>query len=369
MGGVGVACLLDTGSMVTTITQRFFEQLLQPSLKLQLQPCTWLKLKAANGLEIPYLGYLELDVHLFNRTFQKMGILVVKDSIDPNTQTYKQTVPGLLGMNVIRHCYQELFIDHGSSLFQSSVVRQAGKVWRRALSECQHLERVLESGRVGSVRVQAGPAVCIPAGSMKLVPASCHQGLGPTLSSALLEPTAFTDGNLSANLLIPTAYLSVTCGNVNVPVVNLGDQDLWLWPKLRLGELHVTTPPTSNLPVHFEMVGGCDEQVVLFNLPRQRTVLLLISPSSLGPLYQPKNNKKFIFYWKGTEVHLVRVKETWDAQTSFNTPSPCLIQPQCDNGTVDFHHPSMILSRSMYRSCWLITSLGPVVALMHHQSW
>ena len=55
IGGVGVACLLDTGSIVTTITQKFFEQRLQSCLQLQLQPCTWLKLKAANGLEIPYL--------------------------------------------------------------------------------------------------------------------------------------------------------------------------------------------------------------------------------------------------------------------------------------------------------------------------
>lgn len=207
MGGVGVACLLDTGSMVTTITQGFFEQQLQSHLQLQLQPCTWLKLKAANGLEIPYLGYLELDVHLFGQTFSKMGILVVKNPTDPNTLTQKQSVPGLLGMNIIRHYYQELFMDHGNSLFQSSAVRHAGKVWHQALSECQHLERVLESGRVGTVRVQAGSAICIPAGSMKLVPASCHQGLGRTLSSALLEPISFSDGHLPGNLLIPTAYL------------------------------------------------------------------------------------------------------------------------------------------------------------------
>lgn len=54
IGGVAVPCLLDTGSMVTTITQRFFEQKLQPSLQLNLQPCKWLTLKAANGLDIPY---------------------------------------------------------------------------------------------------------------------------------------------------------------------------------------------------------------------------------------------------------------------------------------------------------------------------
>lgn len=81
--GVTVACLLDTGSMVTTITQQFYEQHLHPRLQLGLQPCSWLTLKAANGLEISYLGYLDLDVHLLGRTLPRMGILVTKNPADP----------------------------------------------------------------------------------------------------------------------------------------------------------------------------------------------------------------------------------------------------------------------------------------------
>ncbi|XP_041935239.1 uncharacterized protein LOC121697664 [Alosa sapidissima] len=261
IGGVAVACLLDTGSMVTTVTQKFFEQQLQPLFHTGLQSCNWLKLKAANGLEIPYLGYLELDVHLFGRTLPKMGILVIKDPADPDAQARKDSVPGLLGMNIISKCYQELFVDHGSALFRSPDVRQAGRVWQQALSECQHLERALESGKVGSVRVQPGPAIQVPAGSMKLVPATCHPGLGSTLPSALLEPVSFTDGHLPGNLLIPTAYLSVTCGRVQVPVVNIGCQDQWLWPKTVLGKLYVATSPVSASAINFEIQGDSHEQI------------------------------------------------------------------------------------------------------------
>lgn len=101
-----VACLLDTGSMVTTITQKFFEKQLHPQLQRGLQPCNCLTLKAANGLAIPYLGYLELDVHLLGRTLPKMGILVTRDPADPAAQPQKNSVPGLLGMNIIRSCYK-----------------------------------------------------------------------------------------------------------------------------------------------------------------------------------------------------------------------------------------------------------------------
>ena len=59
MGEVVVPSLLDTGSMVTTVTQAFFEQHLKPQTNEQLKSCNWLHLTAANGLDIPYLGYVE----------------------------------------------------------------------------------------------------------------------------------------------------------------------------------------------------------------------------------------------------------------------------------------------------------------------
>lgn len=87
IGGVTVACLLDTGSMVTTVTQQFYEQYLQPQFQFQLQPCQWLKLKAANGLDIPCLGYLETTIGILGKTLPKMGVLLVKNPSDPAIQS------------------------------------------------------------------------------------------------------------------------------------------------------------------------------------------------------------------------------------------------------------------------------------------
>lgn len=70
MAGVAVPCLIDTGSMVSTITEAFFNQ----HFREKLQPCQWLQLTADNGLDIRYHGYAELDVEVFGRVVHKRGI-------------------------------------------------------------------------------------------------------------------------------------------------------------------------------------------------------------------------------------------------------------------------------------------------------
>ncbi|TWW73446.1 hypothetical protein D4764_15G0008400, partial [Takifugu flavidus] len=99
--------------MVSTITESFFRAQFGFWGHDRLQSCQWLQLRAANGLAIPYVGYLELEVELCGKVIPCCGILVVKDPPGASSS------PGILGMNVIRRCYQELFGVFGSSLFES----------------------------------------------------------------------------------------------------------------------------------------------------------------------------------------------------------------------------------------------------------
>lgn len=92
---------------------------------------------------------------------------------------------------------------------------------------------------------------------MKLVPATCHQGLGFTLSSVLLEPVSFTDGQLLTSQSLVAAFL---------PVVDVGNQDQWLRPKTMLGELHVAMAPVPNSSIHFEHQKDHSKQVVFIQL-------------------------------------------------------------------------------------------------------
>ena len=98
MNGRKVRGLIDTGSEVTTVTERWVAENLQNS---DLLPMTQVTLKAANGLEIPYSGVVIVDLELLGQKCEGVPVLVVKDSSDPSTRKKKSDVPALVGMNVL----------------------------------------------------------------------------------------------------------------------------------------------------------------------------------------------------------------------------------------------------------------------------
>ena len=90
LGGVHVRCLLDSGSQVSTITESFFNKHFRPRRSKLLDTNQWLTLTAANGLKIPYIGYLELDFEAQGVTILQRGILVVRDPPDPQSRARKE---------------------------------------------------------------------------------------------------------------------------------------------------------------------------------------------------------------------------------------------------------------------------------------
>lgn len=272
-GEVITPSLLDTGSMVSMITEGFFESNFSAHVKEQLQPCSWLSLKAANGSEIPYCGYLELDVEVLGKVLPKMGILVMRDPKDHAFKQNKLSVPGLLGMNILNCCYQELFSQYGGNLFSSPIVQQAEKEWKQALVECHSLSLMAETGFVGKAVVQSGPAIRVPASSLKWVPTNYCQGMLSAISCVFLEPPAEGESVLPANILISKCLLPVEQGMVHVPIVNLGVKDQWLRAKTFLGQLHVVNLPPRlevNQPVNMGQseVAVCNQAIgVLGDFP------------------------------------------------------------------------------------------------------
>lgn len=131
--------------------------------------CQWLQLKAANGLDIPYIGYVELDVQVLGKVIPKRGILVVQSSQTPSPTT---CVPGVLGMNIIRECYSELFGQYGSDLFNLPQVAQAPDVLQQALQFCHQIQSVRTGGLA---RVRGRCSVSVPAESVKFIAVTCAQ--------------------------------------------------------------------------------------------------------------------------------------------------------------------------------------------------
>ena len=106
LGGVDVPCLLDSGSEVSTITEEFFNEHFRPQGKTLLPTGDWLKLTAANGLEIPYVGYLELDVEALGVMIPQRRILVVKSPASQEARQRKKITPGLIRMNIITQLHE-----------------------------------------------------------------------------------------------------------------------------------------------------------------------------------------------------------------------------------------------------------------------
>lgn len=88
------SCLVDTGSMVSTVMESLFSE--------HFSPWGHDRMIAALCSQRSCNGYLELHVALCSKVIPYCGILVVKD---PSSDA--SSVPGILRMNVIRCCCQE----------------------------------------------------------------------------------------------------------------------------------------------------------------------------------------------------------------------------------------------------------------------
>lgn len=240
MGGVEVKCLLDTGSMVTTITESCFNAHFANVPQGSLRDCGWLGLKAANGLDIPYIGYLELDITILGKCMPRRGILVVHDAPDPHMKSQKAVIPGVLGMNVITGFYHELFEQHGSNLFDTLPVQAAAPGWRRALRHCQMAQAVANPSEAHKVRVQGKAPICVKAGTLTLVPVTCPQIPSQKQVEFLVEPLEFGEGVLPDGLLISPALVLAERGLAYIPVTNVHNSDVLLIPRRVIATVQVT---------------------------------------------------------------------------------------------------------------------------------
>ena len=69
-----MTCLLDTGSMVTTVTEDFFRKNFQNKCDMMVN--SFYCLKAANGIDIPYIGFISTDITVGDETIKDVGIFV-----------------------------------------------------------------------------------------------------------------------------------------------------------------------------------------------------------------------------------------------------------------------------------------------------
>ena len=99
INGVKTSGLIDSGSMITSISESFYHSL-NPLPELRNITEFGLSIQSAGGAKLPYKGYIEAEISapfLSNSVFN-VPLLVVSDT------EYNKDVPIIVGTNVIRLC-------------------------------------------------------------------------------------------------------------------------------------------------------------------------------------------------------------------------------------------------------------------------
>ncbi len=119
-------------------------------------------------------------------------------------------------MNIISECYDLLFSQHGTSLFNLPCIQQAPKEWQQALQFCHSTPSSIRP-ITGIARVRGRYPV------MKLVAATCSLHLIDPSKAVLFEP--LSNIVLPAGVLVVPAVVHVLKGTVYVPVLNVSNMD------------------------------------------------------------------------------------------------------------------------------------------------
>jgi len=212
MGGVSVKSLLDTGSQVSTVTEEFYIKHLKPLGNVYKPTGVSLSLKAANGLDIPYVGYVELDVEVLGRSIPGRGVLVLKEITDPHTQERRRVAPGLLGMNILKSC--------------PGVVGPSPNASEQSEEATAEVKQVQVAKKLsGFVKVAGRRDIRLPAWSMKVVAVTAPLKNGGVSYPALVEGLKTS---LPAEALVINTQSRVTNGQLLVRVINCSQLDIWL---------------------------------------------------------------------------------------------------------------------------------------------
>uniref|UniRef100_A0AAV2IY75 Uncharacterized protein n=1 Tax=Knipowitschia caucasica TaxID=637954 RepID=A0AAV2IY75_KNICA len=193
-------------------------------ISVQRPRCT--RLRAANGLEIPYTGYAVLDLEVEGVKVPERGVVIVED--------VKCTHPFIVGMNVIMACWDTLFKCPATSSRLPQFKTQ--KVWRDAFATCRHIEvSPAEDGLVGFVRLAAKGKVVVPPESEMVVWGRTKRNPVGIGHCALVEPLLDVG---ASDVGVARALVEVKQGRVPVRVCNPHPYNITLGRFSKLGRLY-----------------------------------------------------------------------------------------------------------------------------------
>ena len=146
INGVETNALLDTGSVVSLISQSFYNTNLN---NIPLQPLEdILYIECASGTLIPYKGYIEVEIETFGvpQIDKQIALFLVSPDTD-----FSSTTPVLIGTNVLNEVKQKCKDRYGERYLQLAKLTSPWYTsFRTMVIQERHLKK--NNNRIGEVR-------------------------------------------------------------------------------------------------------------------------------------------------------------------------------------------------------------------------
>ncbi|KAJ8024914.1 ADP-ribosylation factor-like protein 5B [Holothuria leucospilota] len=263
--GQMVSCVVDTGSQVTTISEAYFKEHLQPKDNWSLN---WLRVTGANHLTVPFNGCVALKLDISGVHIEVIALIVPKEPA--------KGIPCLLGMNAIKLCKTELFKDVNvnqiDSKYQDSESINLLQFLQTAevneTRQLPHADNTNNEGLLGRVTIPRGKPVVIPARQEVIIEGYCILGNGMADCQVYIEPLPEEQNHLPRDILVAKTLGTVRNNFTRVRMINLGTKDIWLQKGNVLANLHEVEVLQSEKEPDVKLI-HTDQHTVQINIVQQ----------------------------------------------------------------------------------------------------
>uniref|UniRef100_A0AAV2MFS4 Uncharacterized protein n=1 Tax=Knipowitschia caucasica TaxID=637954 RepID=A0AAV2MFS4_KNICA len=196
------------GSQVTLFSESVCNELFRSKQVRNSDEIPWLTLRAANGLNLPWVGYMVADFEIHGVRVPARGIVVAKDECIGADKA-------ILGMNVITDCWEELFTQYKASPKHSTP--PLSREWNTVFIDCQRIRAASNAEPwQATARLASRTPVTIPAQSEMTVWAKIPRPSSNQPGCALVEPLGEDGGVGVARALVTVRKARIPVGVRNV---------------------------------------------------------------------------------------------------------------------------------------------------------
>ena len=253
INGITTTALLDTGSTVSTLSQKFYDTFLQ---HLPIKTINQLlQIECADGQSLPYTGYIETEIFIkqLNQNHRCL-FLIVPDS------DYNSTVPLIIGTNLLLNIMDICRNQHGPKFLQTARLTTP---WYTSFRCIAMREKELEkASKLAVIKSAERKTVTIPPNSNICIAGYIDKALPYHLTAAMIQSTS--QSVIPSDLDIAPSLVDFNYGVsklVDINISNITTRTVTFPPKSIIAELQPVSIQNQPTPENQEFTIPLLDQV------------------------------------------------------------------------------------------------------------